>query len=182
MASRILEDLNQLVAASYPRSQDEALELWHDIKPVRFGGELSWTVAIEYFLVDYVIPDDAGYLVVTRVDAYITTPTVTAAGYGLKVPITSPSPNTVIRWVAAPTLPAVVGDEFNVTGLEELNRLADVDEFLFFKGGQEIALIADLPANPTADARFLVTTVYAYLLGPKVADKLGSGESLIHAT
>lgn len=178
--ANILFGLNQLVTACYPKSQDEALHLWHDIKPIRFGSMLAWTVAIEYELATYNIPDDAAYLVVYYVDFYITTPVVTAAGYGLKAP--PPSPDTIARWVAAPTLPAAPGNDLNATGVEELHKLVDTDEFLFFKGGQRISLRANMPANPTADTRWFTTTVYAYLLGPDVADKLGSGESLIQAT
>lgn len=181
--SRVLFELNELVRACYPKDQQEALELWHDIKPVRFGSELAWTIATDYQLAFYAIPDDAAYLVVTRVDAYVATPTVTAAGYGLKAPLAAVVGTPVARWVAASNLPAVpIANQFNVTGVEELHKLVDTDEFLFFKGGQQIALQANLPVNPTADTRFLVTTVYAYLLGPDVADKLGSGESLIQAT
>lgn len=180
MASRVIEDLNELVRACYPKDQQEALALWHAIKPVRFGSALAWTIATDYQLAFYAIPDDAAYLVVTRVDFYIATPAVTAAGYGLKVP--APTSNNVARWAAGPTLPFPPGNDFNVTGLEEIQKLVDIDEFLFFKGGNQIALQANMPANPTADTRFFATTVYAYLLGPAVADKLGSGESLIQAT
>lgn len=180
MRANILFGLNELVRACYPESQQEALELWHEIKPVRFGSMLAWTVAIEYTLASYNIPDDAAYLVVYYVDFYITTPTVTAAGYGLKAP--PPSPNAITRWVAAPTLPAAPGNDLNATGVEELHKLVDTDEFLFFKGGNRISLLANMPANPTADTRWFSTLVYGYLLGPKVADKLGSGESLIQAT
>lgn len=180
MRANVLFGLNELVRACYPKDQDEALALWHAIKPIRFGSMLAWTAAIEYTLAFYAAPDDAAYVVVYYVDFYITTPTVTAAGYGLKAP--PPSPNTIARWVAAPTLPAAITDAFNVTGVEELHKLVDTDEFLFFKGGQQIALLADMPANPTADTRWFSTLVYAYLIGPSVADKLGSGESLIQAT
>ena len=180
--SRVLFELNELVRACYPKDQAEALELWHAIKPVRFGSELAWTIATDYQLAFYAIPDDGGYLVVTRVDSYVATPIVTAAGYGLMAPIAALTGAAVARWAAAPNLPFPPPNQFNVTGVEELHKLTDTDEFLFFKGGNQIALQANLPVNPTADTRLFVTTVYAYLLGPSVADKLGSGESLIQAT
>lgn len=180
--SRVLYTLNELVRGCYPKDQEEALELWHDIKPVRFGSRLAWTAAGEYFLAFYVIPEDAPYLVVTRVDHYIGTTVPTAAGFGLKGPPVFEIDLFTARWVSAPVLPAVITEEFNATGAQSLFKLADVDEFLFFKGGNEIALLANLPANPTADARFFFTLVYGYLLGPKVADKLGSGETLIITT
>lgn len=175
--SRQLEDLNRLVAACYPKSQDEALELWHDIKPQKFGSFVPWTIAQLYQLAFFSIPDDAAYLVVTRVDCYVTTNVATAAGFGLKAPIPLGSPDFAIRWVASPDLPPITND-LNVTGVEFTFVLADVDEFLFFKGGNEIALFANLAANPTADVRHIRTLVYSYILGPKVADKIGSGETL----
>lgn len=176
--SRINYDLNELVRACYPKDQQEALELWHDIKPQRFGTFVDWTVEDTYQLAFYTIPDDASYLVITRVDCYVHTNVATAAGFGLKGPIPPGSVSQAIRWLAGPDLPPITAD-FNVTGVENTHVLADTDEFLFFKGGNEIILLADLAANPTADARQIRTLVYGYILGPKVADKLGSGETMI---
>lgn len=182
MSSRILEDLNQLVAACYPKSQEEALDLWHNIKPVRFGDRVEWTDALEYTLAFYDIPDDNPYLVVLRVNHYIGTTVPAAAGFGLKGPPVFEIDLFSTRWVSAPTLPAAITADFNVTGGNSAFQLLDTDEMLFFKGGSEIALLCNLPANPTADERFLFTLVYGYLLGPTVADKLGSGETLILTT
>lgn len=176
MASRILEDLNELVRACYPKDQQEALELWHDIKPVRLGSRLEWTLALEYQLIFYAIPDDAPYLVVTRVDHYIGTTAPAAVDFGSKGPPVFEINLFSARWVAAPTLPAVIGPEFNVTGGYSPHQIMDVDELLFFRGGNQIMLLSNLPANPNASARFFNTLAYGYLLGPKVADKLGSGE------
>lgn len=178
--SRILYDLNELVRACYPQSQEEALELWHDIRPKRFSGRATWTIAQEYSLAGFAIPDDAAYLVVTRVDCYVTTIVATAAGFGLKAP--PPTTGTFnTRWTAEPNIGGAFppAAQFNVTGETRPFSMVDVDELLFFRSGEFIQLVADLPANPTADARFLHTVVYSYLLGPKVADKLGSGEVLI---
>ena len=175
--SRILFELNELVRACYPKDQQEALDLWHDIKPQRFGSFLNWAAAQEYVLAGYTIPDDAAYLVVTRVDCYVTTNVATAAGFGLYAPVPPGAPDFTMRWVSAPSVPPSTAD-LNATGQEYTHILADVDEFLFFKGGNEISLRADFAANPTADVRQVRTLVYAYLLGPRVGDKLGSGEVL----
>lgn len=171
--SRILKDINELVKACYPKSEDEALKLWHDIRPIRFYGRVSWTIAQEYQLAQFSVPDDAAYLVVLRVDNWIVTNVATAAGYGDRIPIPS---NALFetRWTAAPG--GSTTDASSVTGAELSVGLLDVDEFLFFKAGNTVRLLSGLPANPTADARDIHTVVYSYILGPMVADKLGSDE------
>lgn len=175
----VLQEINELVTACYPQSQEEALALWHDIKPVRFGRDVTWTIADEYILAFFGIPDDVPYLVVTRVESYVTTNVATAAGFGEKGPPPPGSPTFGTRWVQSPSFVFPAPDLFNVTGATTPHILLDVDEFLFFKGGNDIQLLAFLAANPTADARRINTLVYGYLLGPSVADKLGSGEILI---
>jgi hypothetical protein len=173
----IFKDLNEIVRACYPKDQDEALDLWHAIKPVRFYNDVNWTVATEYVLARYSIPDDAAYLVVTRVETWIITNVAAAPGYGLRIP---PPPGAVFntRWLASPD-GTVLTPDVNVTGEELPTGLLNVDEFLFFKAGNVISLIADLPANPDANAKTIQTVVYSYLCGTKVADKLGSGEIII---
>lgn len=173
----IFFQINSLVRACYPKDEDEARDLWHDIKPVRFYLDQAWTVAQEYLLARYTIPDDAAYLVVTRVECWIATNVATAAGYGMRNP-PPPTQTFNTRWTAAPD-PALVTDDFNVTGSETPTALLNVDEFLFFKAGNVASLIAEFPANPTADARLIQTVVYGYLLGTKVADKIGPGEVII---
>lgn len=181
--SRILYGLNELVRACYPRSEEEALDLWHDIKPLRFGRSVSWTTAGEHTLASYDIPDDAAYLIVTAVDFYIFTDLPTAPGFGLKGPPPENNPGGFnIRWLSAPNFTATDSNQSLVTGLELPYLLLDTDEFLFFKGGHTIRLRANFVANPTADVRRFRTTVHAYIIGPKVADRLGSGETLINFT
>jgi hypothetical protein len=173
----ILHDLNGLVRACYPKDPEEARDLWHDIKPVRFYQDVDWTIAQEYLLARYTIPDDAAYLVVTRVETWIVTNVAAAPGYGLRIP---PPPTTTFntRWVAGQDA-SLITDDFNVTGSELPIGLLNVDEFLFFKAGNVIQLISEFPANPDANAKSIQTVVYAYLIGTKVADKIGPGEVII---
>jgi hypothetical protein len=173
----ILHDLNGLVRACYPKDQAEALELWHAIKPVRFYNDTDWTVSQEYLLAQYSIPDDAAYLVVTRVETWILTNIAAAPGYGLRIP---PPPELTFntRWTASQDATLITND-FNATGSELPTALLNVDEFLFFKSGNVIQLIAEFPANPDANAKTIQTVVYAYLIGTKVADKIGPGEIII---
>lgn len=172
----IFTDLNEIVRACYPKDQEEALELWHDIKPVRFYLDIDWTIAQEYVLARFTIPDDASYFVVTKVRTWIVTNVATAAGFGQ---FNAPPPATLFRARWRATQETAPNNDFNVTGSELPTALLNVDEFLFFKGGNIIFLLADLPANPTADARVIQTVVYGYILGTKVADKIGSGEIII---
>lgn len=176
----ILEHMKQLVDACHPASREEALKLWHDIKPVRRAEAHTWTVAGEYSIFSFGVPDDSAYLVIMRVEGYIHTNVPTAAGFGLKTPLPATASVTTgnARWVASPVFPAPP-NEANITGFDQNHVFIDVDEFLFIKAGTRIQLIADLPANPTADARFIRTIVYAYLLGPAIADKIGAGEAQI---
>lgn len=172
----ILEDMQQLVAACYPKTQEEALKLWHEIKPIKFGNTTAWTVANIYIVASYAIPDDEAYFAVMRTEAYITTNVVAAAGFGLKVPLPAAvaASDGRARWAAQTAAPADNPD--NITGIDRLHLTCDAEEFLLFKGGVTAILLAGLAANPTADARFIVSTVYGYLLGPTIGNIIGAGE------
>lgn len=158
--------------ACYPADNAEALRLWHDIKPVKFGNRTAWTVAQDYILAEYRIPEDASYMVILRVECYVTTNIATAAGFGMFGPPPPPGTNAV-RWQYL-----VAGSqEYNITAQVPTHLLCDTDEMLIGKGGNHIRLVAGLAANPTADARFILTTVYAYNLGAIIADKIGGAET-----
>ncbi len=162
----------RIVQACYPENEAIAQELWHDIKPTRFGEAVLWAAGTTP-LVTYQIPPDSSFMLVARVECYTTTFVVAAPGFGQF----SPPPNATAFWQNIDTVTTI--DTYRESPQVPIHVLCDVDEFLFFKSDQRIALQAVLPAAPDANARFIRTLVYAYLCGPVVADRIGDSESLL---
>lgn len=166
-----LEHKKRIVDGCYPESHADALKLWHDIKPVKFGGPVQW-IEVEGTneLAAYQVPQDAPYLLILRVECYVTTFIAAAPGFGQF----APPPNSSAFWAytdASSTAPE------RITPVLPITVLCDSDEFLFARGDQRLTLISDLPAPPDGNARFIRTLVYAYLLGAMVADRIGDSES-----
>jgi hypothetical protein len=149
----------------------EALQLWHDIKPIKFGGAVAWSEVVgANELAAYQVPQDASYLLILRVECYTTTFVAAAPGFGQF----SPPPNSSAFWAytdASSTSPE------RLTPVLPIHVLCDSDEFLFAKGDHRMTLISDLPAPPDGNARFIRTLVYGYLLGALVAGRIGDSES-----
>lgn len=166
-----LEHKKRIVDACYPDSKQEALELWHDIKPIKFGNFTQWLeVAGANELASYQIPQDAPYLLILRVECYVTTFVAAAAGFGMH----SPPPNSNAFWAftdASLTTPEIL------TPQVPIHILTDSDEILFAKGDHRITLVSDLPAPPDGNARFIRTLIYGYLCGALVSGKIGDSES-----
>jgi hypothetical protein len=166
-----LEHKKRIVDACYPESYADALKLWHDIKPVKFGGSVQWIdVSPETTsLAGYQIPPDASYLLILRVECYVTTFIAAAPGFGQF----APPPNSNAFWA----IDAAPGAPERITPTLPIHVFADSDEFLMVKDNHLVALLSALPAPPDGNARFIRTLVYAYLLGAMVADRIGDGES-----
>lgn len=162
--------MKKIVESCYPSSKDEAVKLWHDIKPVKFGNRIGW-VAGDFSLADYVVPEDAAYMLILRVECYVFTEIAAAPAFGQF----SPPPFGSARWLYSDVTLGTVA--YNLTPVIPIHLLLDVDEFLFAKGDHSLSLLASLSAPPDANARFIRTLVYAYLVGASIADKLGGGES-----
>src|SRR5215510_1055810 len=77
-----LEHKKRIVDACYPASLEEAAELWHDIKPVKFGQAVAWTSPAAIVLAEYQIPEDSAYMLILRVECYVTTFVAAAPGFG----------------------------------------------------------------------------------------------------
>jgi hypothetical protein len=168
-----LEHKKRIVDACYPASEDEAIQLWHEIKPIKFGNSVQWvTGAVE--LANYQIPEDASYLLVLRTECYTTTFIAAAPGFG----IFSPAPDGTADW--ALTDASAAAPEF-LTSTVPIHILCDSDEFLFGKGDHRITLQATLAAPPDANARFVRTLIYGYLVGALVAGKIGDSDSTYFA-
>jgi len=165
----INQHMKRIVDACYPKTNDEAIELWHDIKPVKFGTTIGWTAAT-VSLAEYQIPENSAYLLVLRVECYSYTQVAAAPGFG----IFSPPPLGVAFWQYADVTLANVS--YNLTPVTPIHVLCDSDEFLLAKGDHFLSLTATLSAPPDANERFIRTLVYGYLIGALVADKIGSGE------
>lgn len=165
------QHIQSLVDACFPTSPEEASRIWHDIKPVRFGNRLQWAnSASRQILAAYQVPDDAGYLVILRVECYTYTETATAPGFRNF----EPPPAGNLQWFVN----SGAGPE-EYTALVPTHILADVDEYLVFKAGVGVSLEGVLNAPPDANARFIRTLVYGYVLSAHVADQLGSGEIVV---
>jgi hypothetical protein len=166
-----LEHKKRIVDACYPESLQEAIKLWNDIKPVKFGNSITWAEGTDE-LANYQIPEEASYMLILRVECYTTTVVAAAPGFGMFSP---PPLGTVAYWQYTDI--SLTDPTYRLTSQLPIHLLADVDEFLIAKGGHEVSLVATLPAPPDGNPRSIETTVYAYLLSGDIADKLGSSES-----
>ena len=88
-----------------------------------------------------------------------------------------PPPPGIVYWQYSDLVVSFL-TQYRLTPRLQVQELCDADEMLFAHGGNRIALTAEFPANPDANARYVRTLVYAYLLGPEVADKIGAGEAI----
>jgi|SRR5215475_4328240 len=163
----INKHMKELVDACYPATLDEAITLWHQIKPVRFGNRLTWIdLPTEQVLASYQIPEASPYLVILRVECYVFTDVAGAPGFRNF----EPPPGGSLRWVANST--------DSITPLVPAHLLVDIDELLIARGAETITLQGILSAPPDANPRFIRTTVYSYHISSQIADKIGSGEVL----
>lgn len=170
-----LAHMNRIVEACYPCSRDEAIRLWHDIQPVKFGNSILWqmtTNTVPAIFANYAVPSDSPYLLILRTECITTTFDSTAVGFGQH----APPPPALAAWVNT-DLKIFTGDFYRVTPTIPIHLLCDAEEFIFTKGGDIAALVAALAAPPDQAVRYIRTTVYAYLIGALVADKLGTNES-----
>ena len=164
-----LEHMQKIVDSCYPSSLEEAAALFHEIKPIKFGNAQPYGTDIE--LAAYQIPENSAYLLILRTECYMTTFTAAAPGFGQF----SPPPSGTAQWQytdISPTTP-----EYRLSPIQPIHIFADTDEFLFAKGDHRIALFAQLAAAPDANPRIIRTTVYGYLVGGLIADRLGATES-----
>lgn len=166
----ILQHKKRIVDACYPKSNDEAIELWHDIKPVKFGSTVGWAAG-NVSLAEYQIPEDSAYLIVLRVECYTFTQVVTAPGFGQF----SPPPFAIAFWQYTDV--SLGSTQYRLTPAVPIHVLCDTDEMLFAKGDHRLSLTTDPGAAPDANARFIRTLVYGYLVGALIADKIGGGEA-----
>jgi len=182
MSESIFTHRQRIVAACHPESREEAIELWHDIKSVKFGLSVELLAVPPpngaYTLASYQIPEDASYMVIVRTEVYTFTFVPAAPDFGEH----GPPPPGFALWRYTDIVTAF-GNQYAITPRVAIHLLADAEEFLFAKGGNRVALTTEsVPANPDANARFVRTLVYAYLIGPRVADRIGSGECTYFGT
>jgi hypothetical protein len=160
-----------IVNACYPETLKEANELWHDIKPVKFGDSQPFGTNLK--LATYQIPNFASYMLILRTELYMTSMASQYLHFGQFIP----PPEGQARWVYTDIDP--VTPQYRISPDLPLHLYGDTDEFLFAKGDHRVSLVALIqPINP-GDAIFLVirTVVYAYLLGALVADRIGASET-----
>lgn len=149
----------------------EAQELWHDIKPVKFGQSQTWITSGGLPLATYQIPEDAAYMIILRTECYVTTFDETAVGFGQF----SPPPSGTASWQYTDL--GVGSNQYRITPQVPVHILCDSEEMLFAKGDHLLELLLVTTA-PDAVVRFIRTLVYGYLVGAKVAGRIGGGESV----
>lgn len=169
-----LEEKHRIVQACRPKDEEEALKMWHEIKPVKFGDIITWAAG-EAELASYQVPQDAGYLLITRVEAYAFTTNSAIAGYGLHMPI----PTGSAQWISS-EVSGITPGEIKWTPFIPAFLLVDSEEFLFIAGDNRAVLRMTLPVAPTIDL-FIRTLVYGYLLGAITAGKIGDSESTYYS-
>jgi hypothetical protein len=169
--SFILDYREKLVRACHPESRQESIELWHDIKGVKFGNVTELGLAGDFELAAYQIPEAASYLAIVRVECYTFTFVAAAPGFNQF----GPPPPTSAFWEyrAAGVAP---GAGRRIVPSLPIHILCDSEEMLFADGGQRISLSATLAANADANDRFVRTLVYGFMLSSTLADRLGISE------
>lgn len=170
-----LEHMKRIVDACYPASQEDALRYWHDITPVKFGNSILWAEDTDAIFAQYQIPESSPYMLILRVECYTTTFDAAAPGFGQFL---APPPITAAwRYLDFSTTTA-----YRLTPVVPVHVLCDSDEFLFAESDHLVGLAANVPAPPDGNPRYIRTLVYAYLVGPLIADRLGSNESVYSGT
>jgi len=165
------EHKKRIVEACFPRDDEQAEKYWHDIVPVKFGYVTQWLeIEGDNEWATYQIPQDAAFLLIARVECYTTTFVAAAPGFG----VFSPPPNALAYWALSDQSATNPNRQ---TPTVPIHILADVDEYLIAPQDHRITLFAGLPAPPDGNARFIRTTVYAYLCGGLIAGKIGDSES-----
>ena len=163
--------IKRIVELCNPESREDAIELQHDIKPVKFGNRLAWAAATVSFA-NYQIPEDSAYMIILRTECYVFTEVAAAPAFGMF----SPPPIAPAFWeyrdVALGT-----NVSYQLTPTLPLHVLCDTDEMLFARGDHNLSLTVTLGAAPDANARFVRTLVYGYLIGANIADRIGGNES-----
>lgn len=164
--------MKQIVQACHPIDREEEIELWRNIKPVKFGNRLAWPVAGgASVLAQYQVPEDAAYLLILKTECYVFTDQALAANRLFQAP-----PGGSAQW----TINTGAGPQ-GITGLVPLHLLAEASEFLMVKSGVLASLIGTLDARPEL-GMLIRTLVYAYHVNAVIADRIGSGEALTVGT
>src|SRR5215475_11542747 len=135
-----------IVNACYPETLKEANELWHDIKPVKFGDSTPFATNVK--LATYQIPDYASYMLILRTELYMTSMVTTYAHFGQFIP----PPDGQARWVYTDIDPLT--PQYRISPDLPLHLYGDTDEFLFAKGDHRVSLVVLLTGLPLPDANF----------------------------
>jgi hypothetical protein len=167
--------MRQLVQACFPETQKEAIELWHNIRPIRFGDRHQWDApagAAFATLASYQIPEDAAYLAILKTECFVYVNGSTAPGFRNFSP---PPTGSGAQWFYN----AAAGQRTPLSSFAAMHVITNSSDLLIAKGGNLIALTATLDSPPTADVWFICTTVYAYHISAVIADRIGTGEALL---
>jgi hypothetical protein len=161
---RHLKLLNKLTGCPY-----------NEIKPVKFGYGVTWSVATTYSLASQEVPDNMA-LCVLRVQSYMANVDSTASDFQFYRAM----PAGVAWWIQA------IGTGFTNTLQTWTNPNApaflacDSDELLLFPGGANANLLFTAAGTAPAGSWQMRTTVYGYLVPPRVTDALSGPQNWIN--
>lgn len=176
--------MDWIVKACYPQSREEALSLWHNIRPIKFGNVITYDQASDRMpqLARYPLSSNAPYMIILKVRCFVNTPTAGAPGYGLDAP---PPALATAFWQYTDLIDRL---EYRLTNSVPLHLLAGkddssgCDEFLLASGDHYVSLVANLPEPTDNIMRFITTTVFGYVVSGLIADRLGGNESTYSST
>lgn len=168
--------IKRIVELCHPATPEEAIEIQHAIKPVKFGDRIGWAAGTVSFA-SYQIPEDAAYMLVLRTECYVFTEIAAAPGFGMF----SPPPFAAGFWEYT-DIALGTNASYQLTPTLPVHILCDTDEILIAKGDHNLSLTVTLGAAPDANARFIRTLVYGYMIGAKIADRIGANESTYFST
>lgn len=150
-------------------------EIPSEIKAVKFGLTPTYATALTIGLAFQEIPPNR-VMIVLRTQSYMFNNDNTAADFCLYR--TLPSAQTYWALLDPVTSTIIQKNYTNVSAARQLTT--DVDEFLFFPPGYTAGLYFKPNQLPPATGTYMIsTTVYGYLVSPKISDKLQGSQAWI---
>lgn len=168
----VLEHKRQLVKACQPQSREEWEAFWADIKPIKYGNSVSWTLASppNYILASYRVPREV-YQIPLRVECYTVNFTALAPDFGMF----EPPPIGTAFWQTTDLGPGTtIYTQTRTTAPTHLSL--DADELLIFHGGVNLQLVGNFAASADGNTRTVRTLVYGYDVGPRIVERIGTSQ------
>lgn len=145
----------------------------HEIKPVKFGYQITWSSVATYYLASQMVPVNMSLLVL-RTQCYLTNADDTASDFQFYRCV----PSGAAWWVIGRDTGTNVQNWTNPNAPSQL--ALDSDELLLFPSGTYANLLFLPSAIAPAGTWRLKTTIYGYFVPPQVSDALGGPQAWIN--